>query len=76
MYSKGKWSQDKNIVIIFINEESWDWRSNMKGRNKEESCSKKENCNITSFIQLGPRLNMHRPLLQKYNNSSIKPVLL
>ena len=64
MYSECEGSQDKKIVMVSIRKGPWERRHGMKRRNKEKSAIQEENCNITPIVQLRPRLNMHRPLLE------------
>ena len=51
-------------------------RHGMKGRDEGKSAIQEENHNITPVIQLRPRLNMYRPLLEQREDSVVKPVLL
>ena len=64
MYSESEGSQDKKIVMIGVRKGPQERRCGMKGQDKEKSTAQEENYNITPIVQLRPRLNMHRPLLE------------
>ena len=76
MYGECEGSQDKKIVMVCIGKGPQERRHGTKGGNKEKSTTQEENRNITPIIQLRPRLNMHRPLSEKRDDSVVKPVLL
>ena len=64
MYSECEGSQDKKIVMIGVRKGPQERRCGMKRRNEEKSAAQEENHNITPIVQLRPRLNMHRSLLE------------
>ena len=64
MYSECEGSQDKKIMMVSIGKGPQERRCGTKGRDEEKSATQEENRNITPVVQLRPRLNMHRPLLE------------
>ena len=64
MYGECEGSHDKKIMMVSIGKGLQERRCGIKGRDEEKSTIQEENRNITPVVQLRPRLNMHRPLLE------------